>query len=145
MMEMYDRGVAAFSQEARFPFLDRRLVEFCLAIPAEQKLHQGRMRMIVRRALAGVLPEAVRWRDDKASIAINFRRALLGFEGPRLQRVLHEDAEILAPYVNLEALRETHRRFARGSAGTEASVVLVAVLLALWLRRTGLGSGADRG
>ena len=53
-LEVYARGCSEFGLEARFPFLDTRLAEFCLAIPGEQKVSQGIY--AVRRApgVAGV-------------------------------------------------------------------------------------------
>ena len=50
-LEVLDKAAAAFSIEQRYPFWDKRLVEFCLAIPAEQKLNNGWSRMIMRRAM----------------------------------------------------------------------------------------------
>jgi asparagine synthase (glutamine-hydrolysing) len=45
--------------DVRDPTSDRRLVEFCLRIPAEQFLKDGVMRSLARRALSDRLPEAV--------------------------------------------------------------------------------------
>lgn len=55
----------AFSIEARTPFLDYRLVELILAMPADMKLRGGWTKWILRQAMAGILPEAIRWRADK--------------------------------------------------------------------------------
>ena len=54
-LERYDRVAAACGIEPRHPFLDRRLVEFCLALPWEQKLSGGWTKRIVRRAMKGIL------------------------------------------------------------------------------------------
>jgi asparagine synthase (glutamine-hydrolysing) len=61
----YDRLAARYGMEARHPFLDRRLAEFILAIPPEQLFHQGYYKMIMRRAMTGILPDSIRWRLDK--------------------------------------------------------------------------------
>lgn len=37
-LELLDTVAAPFAVEVRYPFFDRRMVEFCLALPAEQKL-----------------------------------------------------------------------------------------------------------
>ncbi len=58
--ELMDRVAAGCAVEARHPFADKRLVEFCLALPAEQKLRHGWTRYIMREGLAPVLPEAIR-------------------------------------------------------------------------------------
>ena len=38
-------------------------MEFCLALPAEQKIQRGWTRLIMRRALSGILPAEVHWRS----------------------------------------------------------------------------------
>ncbi|MFH1130056.1 MAG: lasso peptide isopeptide bond-forming cyclase, partial [Pseudomonadota bacterium] len=53
-LELADKQGAAFGIEHRRPFFDRRLVEFCLALPSEQKMNQGYDRVICRRALGHV-------------------------------------------------------------------------------------------
>lgn len=53
--------------EVRYPYLDRRLVEFALAIPLEQMVRPTESRSIVRRALRGLVPDAVLDRRNKTS------------------------------------------------------------------------------
>src|SRR5579871_4727557 len=55
-LEIADKASAAFQIEARYPFFDRRLIEFCLSVPVEQKLAQGWNRWLQRRAMTGILP-----------------------------------------------------------------------------------------
>ena len=62
-------GVAAYAGyervEPRYPLLDQRLVEFCLAAPSTVKIHDGYARYAVRGALRGILPEEIRLRTGK--------------------------------------------------------------------------------
>ena len=51
--------------EARVPFLDHRLVEFALGIPAMQKIRGAQGKRVLRRAMAGLLPGEVTARKDK--------------------------------------------------------------------------------
>src|SRR5690625_7554559 len=44
------------------PFLDIRLVEFCLALPPQQSLKDGWTRVVMRRAMKGVVTEKIRCR-----------------------------------------------------------------------------------
>ena len=78
----------------RFPFYDRRLVAYALAIPEDQKLKHGRSRAVLRDAMTGILPEAVRQRQSK----INFRGELaagLVFEGAdRLHSLIDRTANV---------------------------------------------------
>jgi len=55
--------------ERRYPYLDRNLVEFLLAIPPDQLQRPGKRRSLMRRALANVVPEEVLNRKRKAFIA----------------------------------------------------------------------------
>ncbi|MDQ3026038.1 MAG: asparagine synthase-related protein [Pseudomonadota bacterium] len=50
--------------EPRSPFSDRRMIEFAIRMPLEAKLCCGWYKHLARRALAGILPEEVRWRSD---------------------------------------------------------------------------------
>ena len=48
-----------------FPMLDRRVVEFALSLPSSLFLREGWKRRVYRDAMAGVLPDMVRWRHQK--------------------------------------------------------------------------------
>jgi asparagine synthase (glutamine-hydrolysing) len=49
----------ACSVEGRVPLLDHRLVEFAFALPARLNLLEGRPKGLFRRALRGLLPDAL--------------------------------------------------------------------------------------
>jgi asparagine synthase (glutamine-hydrolysing) len=140
-LEVADKAAAAFSLEPRYPFFDWRLMEFCLALPAEQKLHRGWTRVVMRRAMAGILPDEVRWRVGKANLSPNFKRRLLDCDRRLLDDVIIDDPQVIEDYVDVSALREAYRRYAaEPMSEADALAVYGAVTLALWLRRTGLTS-----
>ena len=56
----------------RFPLTDRRLIEACLAAPAELKVKDGYPRGLVR-AIGHDLPPAVRWRLDKLDFCCDYQ------------------------------------------------------------------------
>jgi hypothetical protein len=61
-----DRWVADGCIDVRYPYLDKRLVEFALAIPLEQKVRlSDGSRSVVRRALRNIVPDTVRLRVSK--------------------------------------------------------------------------------
>jgi asparagine synthase (glutamine-hydrolysing) len=43
----------------RDPTMDRRVIEFCLSVPEDQYVRDGRERHLIRRALAGIIPDKV--------------------------------------------------------------------------------------
>jgi asparagine synthase (glutamine-hydrolysing) len=53
-----------------FPLLDRRIAEFALSLPDDLYFRDGWKRWIFREAVAGILPDAVRWNPDKFDTAM---------------------------------------------------------------------------
>jgi asparagine synthase (glutamine-hydrolysing) len=138
-LETFDKAAAVFSLEPRYPFFDKRLVEFCLALPSEQKFAQGWPRRIHRRGMEAVLPTEIAWRPDKTSLSASFRWGMLNADRGLLDRVFFGDPGILAEYVNISALRETYQRYV-AAQGTSADghTAWRAVMLGLWLGQTGM-------
>jgi asparagine synthase (glutamine-hydrolysing) len=62
--------------EFRHPLLYRPLVEFMLALPADQKFNSEMNRFLQRRALKSILPEALRLRQDKTTFDQPFYEGL---------------------------------------------------------------------
>jgi len=60
-----DRIGMAFGVECRSPLLDYRLVEFGMRVPSELKIRQGIRKWALREAMQGILPDAIRQRQDK--------------------------------------------------------------------------------
>lgn len=134
-LEAFDRGVAAFGIEARLPFMDRRLVELCVALPARQKFQDGWNRSMVRRGLSRELPEKVRLRLDKGLLGHNFRHGLAA-ERAQIEQSLQAAPELIGPYINVPALASLYQRFLTQDkkANEGLMVLLVSLILATWLR-----------
>ena len=61
-----DRSSMHFSVESRVPFLSRALIEYTLRLPEEQLVDaEGASKSILRRALRGLVPDAILDRRDK--------------------------------------------------------------------------------
>lgn len=65
--QLFDPGsfVGSHWVTRTYPFLDKRVLEFCLAAPGELKIHNGHRRYLIRAALDGLLPEKIQWRTSK--------------------------------------------------------------------------------
>jgi asparagine synthase (glutamine-hydrolysing) len=63
--EAAERTAAYQGVEQRYPFTDRRLVEFALAVPEEQRWRGAETKFILREAMRGLYPESVRTRLTK--------------------------------------------------------------------------------
>ncbi|MCR4762352.1 MAG: asparagine synthase (glutamine-hydrolyzing) [Lachnospiraceae bacterium] len=80
LLRYVDRNAMAFSIEDRLPFLDYRLVEFCMQLPLNAKINDGWSKALMRRTLT--MPEPVRKRRDK-----------IGFYTPEQQWIAGHAAE----------------------------------------------------
>jgi asparagine synthase (glutamine-hydrolysing) len=81
--ELHERTLAAWGLEARSPFEDRRLVQLALEVPDRVRRRNGGPRWVVRVAMEGRVPDAVRLRGDKAAFHHRFVEALEAFGGRR--------------------------------------------------------------
>lgn len=62
---LIDRHISRFGLEYRHPLMDRRVIEYCLALPPEQRRRPGQTKFLLRQAMRGLLPERVRTRLTK--------------------------------------------------------------------------------
>jgi asparagine synthase (glutamine-hydrolysing) len=120
------------AHEPRYPFLDRDLLEFIYAIPREQLVRPGYRRSLMRRALAGIVPEEVLERRRKA-YATRGARVAVAREWDSLERLIHNMASAQMQIVNEEPFRK-----AVEAVKTSEEVPLVrflrTVLVEVWLR-----------
>ena len=65
LLRYEDRNSMAHSIEARVPYLDHRLVESAFGLEDAGKLHGATSKYVLREALRGTIPDAVRTRIDK--------------------------------------------------------------------------------
>jgi asparagine synthase (glutamine-hydrolysing) len=60
-----DRSSMYFSMESRVPYLDHRLVEFCLSLPDRYKFRNGISKYILRKSMRNILPKGIYQRRNK--------------------------------------------------------------------------------
>jgi asparagine synthase (glutamine-hydrolysing) len=118
--------------ESRYPFLDRVLVEHMLSIPSDQICRPGQSRSIQRRALRGILPEAILARRSKRGQAEPF---LMGISRvyPSLKELLADGRACALGYVDrLQLLRELEG--ARHGRCSDLVAILKLISVEHWLR-----------
>jgi len=59
LLALHEQGSLAAGVETRFPFLDRRLVEFLAPLPSRFKYANSETKAIFRKAISGMVPEEV--------------------------------------------------------------------------------------
>ncbi|MEL6493885.1 MAG: lasso peptide isopeptide bond-forming cyclase [Cyanobacteria bacterium J06623_7] len=134
-LELLDRTAAPFDVEVRYPFWDKRLVEFCLSLPANQKMRQGLTRMIMRQGLAGILPPEIQQRGDKGNLSMAFEQGLRTHEPDFGAALLTDDASLIADYINLDITRAAYHSYSRGqNTPVDVMTIWKSLNLALWFK-----------
>ncbi|QWR78536.1 asparagine synthase (glutamine-hydrolyzing) [Candidatus Magnetomonas plexicatena] len=100
LLKYEDRNSMRFSIESRVPFADDTpLIEYVFSLPGAFKIHNGWSKYVFRRAVSGLVPEAIQWRKDK--VAFNTPEKLWIKEIYRYMRqsIEHETAGYFKPAV----------------------------------------------
>lgn len=120
------------SYERRYPYLDLDLLEFAFAIPREQHVRPGQRRSLMRRSLAGIVPDAVLNRKRKAFPS---RRPMLSLSAESAKLRTSEQGLVTRSLgmINQSSLFETLEKCVRGE---EVAIVQVMRTIAVehWLR-----------
>ena len=78
LLHYEDRNSMAHGVEARIPFLDHPLAEFCIGLGDAHKTEGAETKAVLRTAMRGVVPGVVLDRTDKLGFATPERRWLTG-------------------------------------------------------------------
>jgi asparagine synthase (glutamine-hydrolysing) len=129
-----DLNSMAHSLELRHPFLDHRLVNFLVNLPAQMKIKDGWTKYIMRESLSE-LPDPIRWRRDKQGFILPeelwLKRELKSFIRSTFQRSVLGELGIIDDHKFLqyyEGFRSGRRRIWY----TDISRTLIAEL---WARK----------
>jgi asparagine synthase (glutamine-hydrolysing) len=127
-----DTGSLEGIYEKRYPYLDRDLLEFLFAVPREQLLRPGQRRSLLRRALAGIVPDEVLNRKRKAFVV---RRPLVGIS-EHFDELLEDFEPMLAASMGIvdsgAFCKELHK--ARAGRDTFSLPLLRTIGVEAWLQ-----------
>lgn len=134
LLRFEDRNSMAHSIESRVPLLDYRLVEFAFAMPAEEKIHHGVTKRILRDALKEILPEPIRTRRDKIGFSTPedmwLRTTMKGF----LTELIASESFRSRPYFNVKQVKKLFEAHTEGKRNFSNTIWRI-INLELWLRR----------
>lgn len=101
---------AAYGMDVRDPTADVRLLMYCFGLPDDQHSRDGGERMVVRRSMAGILPEELRWSRVRGKQAADVGLRLLDHRD-EMEADLRSLASCgaIAAYVDCGALRRAWR------------------------------------
>ncbi|MEJ7712188.1 MAG: asparagine synthase-related protein [Pyrinomonadaceae bacterium] len=147
LLETYEKAGASFSLDLRYPFFDRRVIEFCLALPPGQRLNGGWTRSILRRAMSGILPTEVQWRTSKGNLSPGLNLQLLEHEQEALDDVVVHSHKHIQKYVDAQAVGAVYRRYAANplQCNDEVFTLMLIINLSSWLRHAGFTQASELG
>ena len=139
ILENSEKAAAALNIEPRYPFFDRRLIEFCIALPPGQRINKGWTRSIFRHAMEGILPHDVQWRTDKSNIGASLKVNLLKYGSKELEDAFYSSSSLLEKYVDVESLRSHYQTYKADPLAKNSAVLLLLtnVYLLSWLKQAG--------
>lgn len=126
-----------FSIESRIPFLDYRLVEKTLAYPSTQVIENGYTKAIFRKAVEGIVPDAIRLRTDKKGFETPGDR---WFRTPQFREfildILHSASIRSRGYFDAAKLLRAYDRHLKGEINI-ARDIWKWINLEIWLNQNG--------
>jgi len=126
-----DRMSMAHGLEARSPFLDTAVVEFGASLPDRLRMRLGKGKILLRRAMRGVLPESILARGKRgfgAPLGAWFRSDLASFVRERLL----DPSSPLHEYVRPDAVAAVLKRHGTSDLSAQIWALLT---LESWLRQ----------
>lgn len=120
----------------RFPFYDRRLIDFLLSVPPSYMFRGGFSRCLIRQYMKGLLPEKIRRRTTKCHLGDIQERGIQEKERRRIQELINDSRAVEMGLVNPDALKKAWESCWNG--GEYPARPLVRFLCAeAWLRYYG--------
>jgi asparagine synthase (glutamine-hydrolysing) len=130
ILRMTDHATMAHSIEARVPFLDHELIEFCAAIPPRLKLKGRREKHILREAVDGLLPAEIA-RRPKHALRAPFRECLRDALPEFAAEMLSPEAVRRKGYFEPPAVADLRERHGAGLPGY-GRALMACLVVQLW-------------
>ena len=85
-LNLINHSASRYGIDMKFPFMDRKLIEFCLSIPSSQKLKNGVSRSILRRSLKNIIPNSIYNRHTKSDLSPFSRNEICNLSDERIMQ-----------------------------------------------------------
>jgi asparagine synthase (glutamine-hydrolysing) len=133
LLNQIDGQASGFSLECRHPFLDRRLIEFFLAIPPEVTMQAGYRKQFLQRALAEIIPGSVRQQEGTDYFIPEMdQRLCRKLDAPTLERALSNGRAPIYHYVDRTQTERLLERYVQ-QGGRYRNLLWSFARLAVWL------------
>ncbi len=134
-IERYEEAAASFGLTASHPFMDRRLVEFCLRIPWNFRIHHGQPKWILRQAMKPVLPKEIYAQYKIANIGHWFIHEILRDYLRQNPAPSSRTLETLEDFVEIDELKQRWRTAGENPEEANDDLLSSSIILSEWLQQ----------
>ena len=132
-----DKMAYANSIEARYPFLDRRIVEFALSLPSDLKIRDMTEKYIVKQVSKGQLPSSI-WQRPKFAFVAPGSTDLLRLNRDFVEDILSYDTIKRQGYLNANVIETLKNKYLKEGFSLnlpyDSDMLIVALTLGLFLK-----------
>jgi len=129
-----DCSSMAFGLEVRHPFLDHRLVEYSVGLPATEKIRSGWLKFLLRSAVPEMPPQ-IRWRRDKQGFVLPESEWLKTDLRHTIERIFQTSVLEELELLDAQSFLAFYHEFCAGARGIWHNEITRIVLAELWLRQ----------
>ena len=140
LLRYEDRNSMAHSIESRVPFLDYRLVEFLVNLPADVKIKHGVTKAVMRKALDGTIPDKVLNRRDKMGFTTAQELWMRRLLGEQVKNTLFHQDSRLSEFFDMTVLQRMWEDFTAEKKGISSSDFFRLFIFNNWLERFDVSS-----
>lgn len=129
-----------FDIETRQPAMDKRVIEFCMGIPQHLHTQNGQERLLIRKAMHGMMPNNVLWCNHRGAQSADIVQKIRANK-VEISNVLHElkSSAIVEHYMDLKYITILFKQVTQArlcpTLNTSASHMLKGLTLCLFLKR----------
>ena len=94
-----------YDLDLAYPFYDENLIEYCISVNPNFKLHNGYTRYILRYSLKDILKDGARKRIAKSNMGISFFYQLRNFDKNFVNKSLKDPNKMILEFIDIEQIR----------------------------------------
>jgi asparagine synthase (glutamine-hydrolysing) len=137
LLRYEDRNSMAFNIETRLPFLDYRVVEFLMNLPASYKIHNGYSKWLLRLSMDDILPKGIKMRKDKIGFAIPQKEFLENLSELFKKELLNDESilNFLKEYIDVNRIKCDYKRLVKQEQFARKGILWRIYNLGLWWKQ----------
>lgn len=132
-LTIIEQMAAVNNIEIRFPFLDIRFVELCLAMPGELKLSNGIDRFFFRKSMKSIVPKSILEKTSKASFSYISENDLKNSYKNILEEILNSKIP-LAEFLNKKIIVSLMRTEVKNLSKNDLIFIYKLFVLHNWMK-----------